>query len=488
MKKALLIVFLSIFSISALQSQKLQAFLSYTLFSSPVDGPYIETYLSVFGPSVIYAKNTNGKFQAAVEVTIIFRQEENIVSYDKYEVKSQEIDDTTGFIENFLSQQRYLLPNGDYNMEFSISDMNVKMDPYTTADPILIDFPTDKASISGIELISEFKKAETPGILTKSGYDIYPYIFNFYPENEEKLNFYCEFYNTDKDFGEGGKFAYTYHIQSFETKSIIEDYSRNKVAEGNSVMPIMKEINISMLPSGNYFLIVEIRNAENEVITQNRLFFQRSNPNIQFNTEDLAALNTTGTFVDDLNSIDTLRQYIHTLLPIGRDIDRIFISKQMPEADLQTLKQYFLNFWTIRNNVSPQLAWEEYLLEVEKVNRSYSTPNSKGYETDRGRVYLKYGPPNIISESYNEPAAYPYEIWQYYTLDERQRNRKFVFYTVDIVTNNFQLVHSDAIGETANPRWQVEIHKRTYDPYNLDVDYYPNACGSNVNTYWENPR
>jgi GWxTD domain-containing protein len=160
----------------------------------------------------------------------------------------------------------------------------------------------------------------------------------------------------------------------------------------------------------------------------------------------------------------------------------------MEEADLMTLKQYFLNFWTGRDNTMPETAWNHYHQQVRKVNYIYSTPNRQGYETDRGRVFLKYGPPNIVSESYNEPAAYPYEIWQYYTLGEGQRNRKFVFYTIDIVTNDFQLVHSDAIGEKANYRWQVEIHRRTFDPYNLDENQYPDAWGSNVNRYWEVPR
>ena len=166
----------------------------------------------------------------------------------------------------------------------------------------------------------------------------------------------------------------------------------------------------------------------------------------------------------------------------------MFISKQMGDADITTLRQYFLNFWKGRDNIMPEAAWNHYYQQVRKVNYIYSTPNRQGYETDRGRVFLKYGPPNIISESYNEPAAYPYEIWQYYSLGDGQRNRKFVFYTIDIVTNDFQLVHSDAIGEPANHRWQVEIHKRTYDPYSFDEDQYPDAWGSNVNRYWENPR
>ena len=185
---------------------------------------------------------------------------------------------------------------------------------------------------------------------------------------------------------------------------------------------------------------------------------------------------------------DSLRKYIRYLLPIGTDIDRVFINKQMKDADLHTLQQYFLNFWQGRDRAYPEEAWNSYHQMVKKVNILYSTPNQLGYQTDRGRVYLKYGPPNIISESYNEPAAYPYEIWQYYTLGESQRNKKFVFYTADIVTNDFLLVHSDAIGEVSNYRWQVEIYKRTYDPYSVDRFEYPDAWGSNVHRYWDNPR
>ena len=488
MRRALLILLLGVFSVQFSYSQKLQAFMSYTLFSSPADGPYIETYLSVYGPSVEYVQNDNGIFQGGVEVTIIFRQGENIINYDKYEVLSAEITDTSATFENFLAQQRYLLKNGEYDMEFIISDLNMEMEPFITTEPVVVDFKPDKPSISGIELISGYEKAETPGAITKSGFDLYPYIFNFFPESVHGLMFYCEFYNTDKAFGKDQRFAYNYYIESFETKSQIHGQSFIKVAEGAEVVPIMRDFKIDDLPSGNYMLVIEIRDKDNELVTNNQLFFQRSNPNIKFNTDDLAAVNIDKTFVDDINEIDTLRKYIHFLLPIGSEIDRVFIAKQMREADKKTLKQYFLNFWLGRDLDIPEVAWEAYHTQVKKVNILYSTPNTKGYMTDRGRVFLKYGPPNIISESYNEPAAYPYEIWQYYTLGEGQRNRKFVFYTIDIVTNDFQLVHSDAIGETANYRWQVEIHKRTYDPFNLDIERYPDTWGSNVNTYWENPR
>jgi len=473
MKKAVLFTILGFIFIHHSYSQNLQASMSYSLFNSPVDGPYIETYLSVYGQSIEYVQNENGKFQGGVEVTIIFRQGENIVNYDKYEVLSKELDDTTGFIDNFLAQQRYLLNNGEYDMEFIISDINTEAEPYITTDPVKIDFPADEASISGIELIRGYEETTTPGTITKSGFDLYPYVFNFFPETVRQIMFYAEFYNTDKQFGEGEKFVYNYYINSFETNSTISGFSRSKVGVGTPVFPILKEL--------------DIRDQNNELVTKNQLFFQRSNPSIQFNTDDLAAVETEGSFVEKIDNADTLRQYIDYLLPIGTEVDRLFIRNQMKDADLETLQQYFLNFWKGRDMVQPEAAWNHYYQQVRKVDYIYSTPNLQGYETDRGRVFLKYGPPNIVSESYNEPAAYPYEIWQYYTLGDGQRNKKFVFYTIDIVTNDFQLVHSDAIGETANYRWQVEIYKRTFDPYSLDRDRYIDAFGSNVHRYWENP-
>jgi len=73
--------------------------------------------------------------------------------------------------------------------------------------------------------------------------------------------------------------------------------------------------------------------------------------------------------------------------------------------------------------------------------QNFKSVSIEGYRTDRGRVYLQYGQPNVISEQYFEPAAYPYEIWHYYQLgDQRDKN----LYSIHMiwVTNDFQLIHS----------------------------------------------
>jgi len=470
-----------------LQGKNLMAYLSYTTFNNPSEGPYIETYLSILAESIEYMLTEDGKFQGNVEVTIIFRQGEEIVDFDKYEIFSPSVDDSSQVAFTFVDQQRYLLKNGDYDMEISIADKNSGTDPFITVEEISVDYPIDEICFSDIELLESFHETQTPNIRSRGGYDFLPYVYNFYPQSVTKLMFYSELYNSQLELGKESKFLTSYYIESFETGQSLKDFQRNKRQSTGQVVSVLGEFDISYLPSGNYNLVVEARNRDNEVILKKKLFIQRSNPFIEFNMEDLAAVETQNSFVEHYTNKDSLGLYIRFLDPISTEMDRIFIKKHMKESDLETMQQFFLNFWKTRNPVDPQLAWENYLIEVKKVNASYSTPNTLGYDTDRGRTYLKYGAPNIISESYNEPAAYPYEIWQYYSLGDNQRNVRFVFYTHDIITNDFMLLHSDARGEVHNYRWQVYLHNRTYDPYNIDVSRYPDVWGSRVHDYWSNP-
>ena len=145
--------------------------------------------------------------------------------------------------------------------------------------------------------------------------------------------------------------------------------------------------------------------------------------------------------------------------------------------DEELMKQYLYNFWLTRNNTNPEKEWKEYKERVDITQDLYSTSIKRGYETDRGRVYLKYGKPNTISEMKNEPSSYPYEIWHYYGTENRS-NVKFIFYNPDIISNDYPLLHSTMQGEIYNTQWRVDLHKRTNpirdidqtDPRNYTLD------------------
>lgn len=469
-------------------AKRMNVMFSYTTFNSPDNGPYIETYISVRGNTVNFVKNENGKFQASIEVLLLFRKEEEIINFDKYTLFSPELDDTLDVNFNFLDQQRYTLENGVYDFEIQIKDKHGETDPYINLQPLEINFPADEITISGIQLIDSYTKSEEPGKLSKGGYDLIPYIHNFFPEDKNELTFYSEIYNTETRLGEGEQFLVSSYIRSMEREKPIDQYVSYKKHTTDEAVVVFNEFDITRLKSGNFFLVIEAKDRENNLIAQNRIFFQRSNPRIQYTLDDMASTNLNSTFAGNINNIDTLKEYIRSTMPISSEYEKNFAAVHLNNADLETLQKYFYKFWYERNNLEPEREWEKYLEEVTKVNIAYSTLIQKGYETDRGRVYLKYGAPNAISESYNEPSAYPYEIWHYYEMPNGQRNKRFVFYTKDMVTNDFTLLHSDVSGELSNYRWQYVLYQRVDPGFDLDKRDVPDSWGDNTKRYFDLPR
>jgi hypothetical protein len=124
---------------------------------------------------------------------------------------------------------------------------------------------------------------------------------------------------------------------------------------------------------------------------------------------------------------------------------------------------------------------------VTQVNQVYQTRIYLGCETDRGRIYLKYGKPDVISENRHEPSAYPYEIWQYYKI-ENQSNRKFVFYNPDLVTNDYILLHSNLTGEVSDPQWELKLNKRNTNTNGFDDVNQPNHLGGKADEIFRNPK
>jgi GWxTD domain-containing protein len=211
------------------------------------------------------------------------------------------------------------------------------------------------------------------------------------------------------------------------------------------------------------------------------------NPKAQVALADIQSTNITNTFTEKISQSDTLKEYISCGYPIATGIEKSFIRSSLKTADLKTRQQFFYNFWFTRSPSDPEKAWLAYKEQVYKVQVNFGTPVKKGYQTDRGRIYLQYGPPNTRSTQYNEPSNYPYEIWQYYTLNNSQRNKKFVFYSPDMVTSDFLLLHSDAIGEIYNPRWKIDLRNRIYSNRDLQDTQVIKAWGDFEQDYWELP-
>lgn len=472
---------------SAIQAKNLIAFFSYSSFDVPGKQGYIETYLNVVGNTVNFIPATNNNLKGQIEVRWIIRENDKIVYADKYILNSPEIPSGSSSSPDFVDLQRVPLKRGTYQIELAIRDKNSDSKEFALKENIDFGFPADTLSISDIELIESYTKTDQVGKFFKSGFDIIPFVNAFYPKENSALKFYAEVYRTD--IAPADVYLVRYYISGKESRQIQENYIVSQKQNPMNINPIIGEFNIADLTSGNYYLNIEVRNKSNKIIAFKNMFFQRSNerskPEV---TADINAIDVSNTFISSVYNPDTLRDYIACLFPIASSIEVITGETQIEVGDIHNMQQYIYYFWSRRNRENPEAAWQEYKPQVVKVNNLYSSLNNKGYETDRGRVYLQYGAPNAIAEVKNDPNSYPYEIWQYYKLDN-QSNRKFVFYSTDLSTNDYRLIHSDAKGELKEPKWELMMHGRTQQFGNdMDQENSIDTYGSRTKEDFVNPR
>lgn len=490
--KTSLLICLSVFLCVTHDSyaKNLHARFSNATFFAPGEGPYIETYLSIEGQSTHYQATNQGLYQAAIEATLVFKQGETISYFDKFNLMGPEITDTINAIQDFTDLHRIPLPNGTYQIELTIRDKyNSGSKPYLVRQEVVLNYYPNIISISDIELISSYQPKEQAGPLVKNGYEIIPLVDNFYGQDLNSIKFYCEYYHTQSILTTT-EFLLTYQIANFESHRIVEansNFSRQKPKE---VGILLSEFDISDLPSGNYNLLVSIRDKDNNLLASRECFFQRSKPiTLAADAGDMnyMKLDVSNTFAAQISNKDSLAEFIRCLFPISSPNENTFAINQLEMADSKLMQQYFYSFWQKRNAQNPELAWINYKEEVRKVNLAYTVGKKKGYLTERGRVYLKYGAPNQISKAYNEPSTYPYEIWQYYTLGN-QSNRKFVFYCPEIGSNDFSLLHSDARGEIFESQWMVILKRRTENMNDVDKTKARSTYGNQFEQLYQNPR
>jgi GWxTD domain-containing protein len=485
MKKSsslLLLFILSLISIKNVEAKKLKAYISYYTFNTPENKPFVETHFSIIGSSVEYKNIKAGTYQGSIGITIIFKKGTEIVSADKFNLLSQEIIDTTKVDFIFLDQKRTSLPNGKYTMELTITDNNNAKNTESVSQEIDIDYNDKKINSSDIILIESYSKSNTNDAFTRNGYKLLPIVNNFIPTNITKLTFYHEIYNTQK-ISPNESYLLDYYIQNAEGLNKLNSYSLAKKVLSKDVIVTLSEFDISLLPSGNYNLIVELRNRNNEIIESASTFFQRSNKALGEDVNDFTKINVDNSFASKFSKQE-IKDYIKSLNPISTTNEITYVKTLLAVDDETQMKQYLVYFWQKRFPGSAEQEWLTYKTNVDLVNEKYGSRFTKGYDTDRGVTYLKYGPPSVIRSSDFDNKAYPYEVWHYYKV-KQFTNRRFVFFSPENIKNEMVLLHSNMFGERNDPNWKYKILSRTMkyseDERSEDLEYFGQRLEADYN-------
>ena len=482
-------VILLLFSLTGIgQIKRPEAYLSYATFNTPAGQSYFETYLNVKGNTVRFGKGVDSGYQCKVKISVLFKRGDSVKLADSYNLLSKETFDTVHRLD-FIGVRRYWLPKGNYSLLLKIEDKNNPVSGSISVNTkVSVGSIADSVAISDAEMIVSYAPSSQAAAFTKSGYEMVPYVYSFYPQEINNLNFYVEIYNTMKVF-QGNKFAVQYFIENAETHTKLNDFSHTTVYSPDSVIPILGGFDMQQLASGKYNLVVAVVDKNNKIMTAREYSFYRSNATAtpKYSRRD-GVTNLEGTFVTNIQNKDTLIEDVKELYPIANTDERNFINNiEAWVNDTVLLRQFMYNFWVGRNPANPEEEWKTYKTQVDAVNKTFGTTNRKGYQSDRGRVYLQYGAPSHREVETINPATYPYEIWQYYKMNDGETDRKFIFYEPSLATNDFVLLHSTARGEIQNRQWQFFLYKQTIGPYNVDQNSMDDPSGEDPLEQFNNP-
>ena len=443
----------------------------------------VETYLYIFGPSLIQDKDTNVKNKKVEILLFIENEQKEIVDYKKHIIEG-EIDHVNK--NGILDLQRFSLIDGNYNLGLKLVDQtdtnNIEEHQQTFTLSKL-----NTSEFSDIELLDKYWKSDSVSKLNKSGFEMIPLVTTYFGPEFNRLSYYTEIYFDEEIIKENPSVILTQSILVKENNKIAGQYNKLNKISSSSVVPVLNSFDLSNLPTGNYVLKLSVMDKNQLILSTKELAFQRTNLNNSMKLNRLNSVSIANTFASDLHQ-DSLNEFMKCLAPLASNLEKNIIDNKLDDIDDTLKRQFIYSFWYNRFPNNPAYNWSKYKQEVKKTNQLFGTKVRKGYETDRGRIYLKYGPPNTITDRPNEPSAYPYQIWHYYKIG-RFNNKRFVFYLPDLVSNDYVILHSTLQGEYFNNNWKTDLHSRNTPERNVDALQNPNdnQWGSNSNLFFINP-
>lgn len=422
-------------------SQKLRPSVDWASYEYDQNNAYVQVYYS-FLMSDLRFEEKDGQLKGLTFGRIRLFSDGKMVKEFAWKsetaAQSQSADDLQ---KSIIDQVSLVAPYGQYEGEFVLKDLNRPDNMDSLRFELSIPMPQrNQVRLSEIELagaISQGIDVKSPFL--KNGLLVEPNPSLVYSFEKPALFFYVEAYSLPAaDLAEG--YRLVYFIKKADGSDVAQ-VSPKSLLKKKVVDPSVEfgMLNVGKLETDNYFLNIEIQKLNGErVAAQSKKFYV-----IQRQVQPVVSMMP---FEDsifasmDSAQVDLEFQMIFYLL----SKEEQQIHKQI--LDLNSKRQFVYNVWHNKypqDSVNDNPVRAEYYRRYTFANENFRAFKIDGWKTDRGRVYMLYGPPDDIDRKPNERDVRPYEVWFYNKL---QNGVKFIFGDLEGI-RNYRLVHSDLFGE-----------------------------------------
>jgi GWxTD domain-containing protein len=399
----------------------------------------VEFHYSINRDGLTFLRDSAG-WSGGAELTLTGKMSDTLAFGDRWLVPAK-LADTAALRPgmNLVGVYAIQLRSGDYATRLLVRDRNAA----GRRDSVVLRIPvsppaTDRIALSDIEFAATIRPGSKESPFYKNTLDVIPNVGGVYNETA-MCYYYLEAYNLllGDDRSDITMKSTVYDAVGKE----IAARERQKKRMGESAV-LVDQIAAMKFKTGTYSLVVSLLDTSKRPLAQSARKFYVYNPTLGVDS----ALLSLGS---------SLPMAVYSSME-EQELDRDFkwSKYEMTEAEQtqykaltgQDVKRKFLSdIWRRR----PPGAREVYMARVTHANESFGMLGREGYRTDRGRVYIVYGPPDDVERHPNESDTKPYEIWTYNNI---QGGVEFDFLQ-RIQGADYELVNSTHRSELHDANW-----------------------------------
>lgn len=311
------------------------------------------------------------------------------------EVRLKDFASTVSDHQFSLKQLSTDIEPGSYEIDLQVHDEDSKLSAKLHRSVLVTNFYQDSLSVSDVMLANR---------ITTNGEQrtIVPNISGNVGEDPGGFFLFCEVYSS-------------VGVDSLRMTEYITDAKKDTLyhrthtdpATGFRTQEFLKVSNIT-LPIGSYLVLLDVTGISGRMPPRT-LLHATSSRTFYVHWSDIPMT------IQDLDkAVDEMRY-------IAKDSEIEYIRGGTTLAER---KRRFLEYWAKRDpdpSTPRNELMEEYYQRVDYANKAFPT-FVEGWRTDRGMIYIRFGPPENVERHPFESGTRPYEVWYYY-----QQGREFIF-------------------------------------------------------------
>jgi len=282
----------------------------------------------------------------------------------------------------------FKLPSGKYQLKLDLTDHDTQKSLQREKEINIDGFGLDKVAVSEI-LFADIVAVDSLENIQK----IVPNLNRNFIDPKSYFWAYFEIY--PPSISRNLKFIYT--IIDASEQAVIRN--EQQLTADRKIMPYLLDLSKDIKTPGRYTLIVQVEQNEKKATTKAK--FSANWSNFEFSKLNVNI------------AIEALKEFIP-------DKEYNFL-KQAPDSAKDV---WFKEFWERRDPIPDTEENElqkEFYQRVDFANNHFTINalDEEGWKTDRGNIYIKYGPPSDVERHVDQLNLPPYEIWYYEKLDRR---------------------------------------------------------------------